>query len=84
MSEFVPPPPPPPEKVASGPTGGLVEISDVERIAKSIQDELSRHIIGMKNVVQNLLLSLFCDGHILLEGVPGIAKQLLLNYLQKH
>lgn len=77
MSEFVPPPPPPPEKVASGAKGGLVEISDVERIAKSIQDELSRHIIGMKNVVQNLLLSLFCDGHILLEGVPGIAKTTL-------
>ncbi len=77
MSEFAPPPPPPSEKIVSGSAGGLVDISDVERIAKSIQDELSKHIIGMKNVVQNLMISLLCDGHILLEGVPGIAKTTL-------
>ncbi|MHA1365120.1 MAG: hypothetical protein ACTSP5_01740 [Candidatus Heimdallarchaeota archaeon] len=71
MSEFVPPPPP--AKKASG-SVGLVDIKDVERVAKSIQDELARHIIGMKNISQNLILSLLCDGHILLEGVPGIAK----------
>ncbi|HUT81814.1 MAG TPA: MoxR family ATPase [Candidatus Bathyarchaeia archaeon] len=74
MAEFVPPPPPP-EKVAQG--RELVDVSDVERIAKSIADELSKHIIGMKNTVQNLVISLLCDGHILLEGVPGIAKTTL-------
>jgi len=73
MSEFVPPPP---EKKVSR-SAGIVDIKDVERIAKNIQDELSRHIIGMKNVTQNLILSLLCDGHILLEGVPGIAKTTL-------
>ncbi|MHA1462569.1 MAG: AAA family ATPase [Candidatus Heimdallarchaeota archaeon] len=83
MSEFAPPPPPPSEKIASGPAGGLVDISDVERIAKSIQDELSKHIIGMKNVVQNLMISLLCDGHILLEGVPGIAKTTLAKLFAK-
>ncbi|NHJ03906.1 MAG: MoxR family ATPase [Candidatus Heimdallarchaeota archaeon] len=77
MAEFVPPPPPP-EKITSSSTGaGLVDITDVERICKSITDELSHQIIGMKNVVQNLLISLLCDGHILLEGVPGIAKTTL-------
>ena len=81
MTEFVPPPPPP-EKKSAG-KGGLVDISDVERIAKSIQDELSKHIIGMKNIVQNLLLSLLCDGHILLEGVPGIAKTTLAKFFAK-
>ncbi|NHJ87232.1 MAG: MoxR family ATPase [Asgard group archaeon] len=75
MAEFIPPPPPPDKKIAS--SEDLVDISDVERISKSIQEELSKHIIGMKNIVQNLLLSLLCDGHILLEGVPGIAKTTL-------
>ncbi len=74
MAEFVPPPPPP-EKTTQG--RELVDVSDVERIAKSITEELSKHIIGMKNIVQNLIISLLCDGHILLEGVPGIAKTTL-------
>ncbi|MFW9922585.1 MAG: AAA family ATPase [Candidatus Thorarchaeota archaeon] len=54
-----------------------MDISDVERITRNIQDELTRHIVGMKNITQNLLISLLCDGHILLEGVPGIAKTTL-------
>jgi len=74
MSELVPPPPPE-KKAKQG--RSLVDVSDVERIAKSIADELSKHIIGMKNIVQNLVISLLCDGHILLEGVPGIAKTTL-------
>ncbi len=74
MSEFVPPPPP--EKKAARATS-LVGVSDVERIAKSISGELSSHIVGMKSTVQNLMISLLCDGHILLEGVPGIAKTTL-------
>ncbi|MCK5045390.1 MAG: MoxR family ATPase [Candidatus Heimdallarchaeota archaeon] len=74
MSEFVPPPPSD-KKASRG--DSLVNVSDVERISKSIQEELSRHIVGMKNTVQNLILSLLCDGHILLEGVPGIAKTTL-------
>jgi len=74
MSELVPPPPPE-KKAKQG--RSLVDVSDVERIAKSIADELSIHIIGMKNIVQNLVISLLCDGHILLEGVPGIAKTTL-------
>lgn len=76
MSEFVPPPPP--EKTSQ--PSSLVNVSDVERIAKSISDELSKHIIGMKKIVQNLLLALLCDGHLLLEGVPGIAKTTLAKF----
>jgi len=74
MAEFIPPPPP--EKDVSR-KSSLVNVSDVGRIAKSIADELAKHIIGMKNIVQNLLITLLCDGHILLEGVPGIAKTTL-------
>ena len=80
--DSLPLPPPPSDKVSGG-VGGLVDVSDVERIARSIQDELSRHIIGMKNIVQNLLISLLCDGHILLEGVPGIAKTTLAKLFAK-
>jgi MoxR-like ATPase len=81
MAEYVPPPPPPDKE--SSPSRGLVDISDVERISKGIQEELSKSIIGMKNVTQNLLLCLLCNGHILLEGVPGIAKTTLAKLFAK-
>lgn len=74
MSEFIPPPP---ENKSQSSSDGVVDISDVERIAKSIQKELAKSIIGMKDIIQNLLITLLSDAHILLEGVPGIAKTTL-------
>ncbi|MBD3191392.1 MAG: AAA domain-containing protein [Candidatus Heimdallarchaeota archaeon] len=74
MSEFIPPPP---ENKSQGSSDGVVDISDVERIGKSIQKELAKSIIGMKDIIQNLLITLLSDAHILLEGVPGIAKTTL-------
>ena len=38
--------------------------------------ELSRVIVGQRHLVESLLIGLLADGHILLEGVPGLAKTL--------
>ena len=43
--------------------------------------EMGKVIVGQKNLVDNLLIGLFSDGHILLEGVPGLAKTLAINTL---
>ena len=43
--------------------------------------EISKVIIGQKNIVEHLFLSLLCKGHVLLEGVPGLAKTLLIKTL---
>jgi len=43
--------------------------------------EISKVIIGQKNIVEHLFMSLLCRGHILLEGVPGLAKTLLIKTL---
>jgi len=48
-----------------------------------ILDQLSRVIVGQKQVVEELLISLFSRGHCLLEGVPGLAKTLLVSTLAK-
>ena len=45
--------------------------------------EMGKVIIGQKQLVENLLLGLLADGHILLEGVPGLAKTLAINTLSK-
>ncbi|MBD3840629.1 MAG: MoxR family ATPase [Campylobacterales bacterium] len=53
-----------------------------ERI-KQIKNEISKQVIGQENMVDALLIGLFTNGHILLEGVPGLAKTTTVNALAK-
>ena len=46
---------------------------------KKFKEEISKVIIGQDNVVDQVLMSIFCDGHSLLVGVPGLAKTLLIQ-----
>ncbi|MCF0177793.1 MAG: MoxR family ATPase [Bacteroidales bacterium] len=48
-----------------------------------IQMEMGKVIVGQKHLVNNLLIGLLANGHILLEGVPGLAKTLAINTLAK-
>ena len=43
--------------------------------------EMGKVIVGQKHLVENLLIGLLANGHILLEGVPGLAKTLAINTL---
>ncbi len=60
-------------------------MSDVEAVNElvkkyhSLQTEIGKVIIGQKDAVNFTLLSIFCGGHSLLVGVPGLAKTLLVN-----
>jgi len=48
---------------------------------KRLTDEISKVIVGQKYLVERLLVGLLCDGHILIEGVPGLAKTLAVKTL---
>ncbi|MEP0986307.1 MoxR family ATPase [Ekhidna sp.] len=48
-----------------------------------LEAEISKKIIGQKEVVRLLITSLFCNGHSLLVGVPGLAKTLLVQTVSK-
>jgi MoxR-like ATPase len=43
--------------------------------------EIGKVIIGQHDIIEHLFISLLCRGHVLLEGVPGLAKTLLINTL---
>ena len=45
--------------------------------------EMGKVIVGQKSLVENLLIGLLANGHILLEGVPGLAKTLAINTLSQ-
>ena len=53
-----------------------------EKIAEVIQ-EVKKVVVGQDRMVTRLLIGLFTNGHILLEGVPGLAKTLTVNTLAK-
>ena len=53
----------------------------VERLHRSYQrmkEELAQVIVGQEEVVEQVLMAMFCRGHALLVGVPGLAKTLLV------
>ena len=52
-------------------------------IIDSIFAEMSKIIVGQKKLIERLMLGLLTGGHILLEGVPGLAKTLAINTLAK-
>lgn len=55
------------------------EISTIE----AIQSEMNKIIVGQREMVEGLLVGLFTGGHILVEGVPGLAKTLAISTLSK-
>ncbi|MEM1406181.1 MAG: AAA family ATPase [Bacteroidota bacterium] len=59
-----------------------VEAADgLHNIYGKLKTEISKVIIGQEDVVKLLLTSIFCQGHCLLVGVPGLAKTLLIQTL---
>jgi len=62
------------------------ELQAVEKLQKAYHDlraELGKIIVGQDAVIEELLVALFCRGHALLVGVPGLAKTLLISTLAK-
>lgn len=50
---------------------------------KQVFEEMSRVVVGQEKLINRLLIGLFTGGHVLLEGVPGLAKTLTVNNLSK-
>ena len=58
--------------------------SQAEKYSESLEkalEELKKTIVGQENILEKLLISLIADGHVLLEGVPGLAKTLMVKTL---
>jgi MoxR-like ATPase len=67
-------------RLAGSPTPdpGLLQHS---RLLSGAMDEMARVIVGQRQMLERLLIGLLADGHVLLEGVPGLAKTLAVRTL---
>jgi len=52
---------------------------EVERLARELRARVASRIVGLDDVVEHVLIAVFTRNHVLLEGVPGLAKTLLLS-----
>lgn len=62
------------------------DVEAVDALAKTYQDlraEIAKVIVGQEEVVKNVLISMFANGHSLLVGVPGLAKTLLVSTISE-
>lgn len=60
-----------------------VEVKELQEKIKKIREEIGKSVIGQQTMVSDLLEVIFCNGHVLVEGVPGIGKTLLVRTLSK-
>jgi MoxR-like ATPase len=56
-----------------------LSLKDASGLAAALQQELGRVIIGQHQVISEILTAFFAGGHVLLRGVPGLAKTLLIK-----
>src|SRR4051812_32837014 len=56
---------------------------DVATQAQAIRTEVAKAIAGQGSVIEQVLVAVLANGHVLLEGVPGVAKTLLVRTLAK-
>ena len=65
---------------------GNADVDAMDRLRKAfadIQGQLANVIVGQDQVIEQLLIALFSRGHVILEGVPGLAKTLMISTLAK-
>ena len=57
------------------------KIGSYRPILDAVRSQVARQVIGQSQMVDRLLIGLLCEGHVLLEGVPGLAKTLTIRCL---
>ena len=60
-----------------------IDLSALSAAVAGIRNEISKVIVGQHEMVDMLMIGLLCDGHILIEGVPGVAKTLTAKLMAK-
>ena len=61
----------------------MIENPSPNELLTKVRESVGRIVVGQEKLIDRLLLALLCNGHVLLEGVPGVAKTLTVNTLAK-
>ena len=60
-----------------------IDFEQLNQSVSKIKEELAKVIVGQENFIELLITAIFADGHVLIEGVPGVAKTLTAKLMAK-
>lgn len=60
-----------------------MELTDVRNVSENIQKEMAKVVVGQMEIIEQALVALMARGHVLIEGVPGTAKTLIVKALSR-
>jgi len=69
--------------MSTAPADDVAAVQQCEKTYNKLRDELSKVIVGQNSVIEQVLVAICARGHALLEGVPGLAKTLLVSTLAR-
>ena len=60
-----------------------IDLSELQQAVSNIKQEINKIIVGQDDMIELLIAAILADGHVLIEGVPGVAKTLTAKLLSK-
>lgn len=60
-----------------------IEMTELRQSLESVKSEINKVIVGQESMIEHLLVALLSNGHIIIEGVPGVAKTITAKLLAK-
>ena len=61
----------------------MTKKNDARQIIFEIEKEMSKIVVGQHDIIHGILRAVICNGHVLVEGVPGVAKTLIIRAMAK-
>ncbi|MBI9097662.1 MAG: AAA family ATPase, partial [Spirochaetaceae bacterium] len=59
------------------------KVNDAKKLLSDVKTEVARKIVGQEAMIDGLLMGIIAGGHVLVEGVPGLAKTLAVRTLSE-
>lgn len=61
----------------------VLQSKGIHKTIEDIEKEISKIVVGQRDIVHEIIMAILCDGHVLVEGVPGVAKTLIVKAMSK-